>query len=66
MAGLLLDPATDRWADWGLLDVADPSRSQTQQLSDQVVVARAEAQLAGLKQGGDGMGAAHLAAYWPH
>ena len=21
MAGLLLDPASDRWADWGLLDL---------------------------------------------
>jgi len=28
MAGLLLDPATDVWADWGLLDVPDPSRQQ--------------------------------------
>jgi hypothetical protein len=28
MAGLLLDPASDRWADWGLLDVADPCRQQ--------------------------------------
>ncbi len=28
MAGLLLDPASDRWADWGLLDVPDPSRQQ--------------------------------------
>jgi predicted phage terminase large subunit-like protein len=35
MAGLLLDPATDRWADWGLLDVPDPNRSQTQQESQQ-------------------------------
>ena len=35
MAGLLLDPATDRWADWGLLDVADPNRSQTQQQGQQ-------------------------------
>ena len=34
MAGLLLDPATDLWADWGLLDVADPNRSQIQ-LQDQ-------------------------------
>ena len=39
---------------------------KTQQLSDQVVVARAKGQLAGLKQGGDGMGAAHLAADWPY
>jgi len=31
MAGLLLDPATDLWADWGLLDVLDPNRSQAQQ-----------------------------------
>ncbi|MCF8140126.1 MAG: phage terminase large subunit [Cyanobium usitatum Tobar12.5m-G36] len=35
MAGLLLDPATDRWADWGLLDVADPNRSQIQQQGQQ-------------------------------
>ena len=35
MAGLLLDPATDRWADWGLLDVPDPNRSQTQQEGQQ-------------------------------
>jgi predicted phage terminase large subunit-like protein len=28
MAGLLLDPASDRWADWGLLDVPDPDRRQ--------------------------------------
>ncbi len=28
-AGLLLDPATDRWADWGLLGVADPERAST-------------------------------------
>ena len=35
MAGLLLDPATDRWADWGLLDVADPNRSQYQQQDQQ-------------------------------
>jgi predicted phage terminase large subunit-like protein len=28
MAGLLLDPASDRWADWGLLDVPDPNRQQ--------------------------------------
>ncbi len=27
--GLLLDPATDRWADWGLLGVADPERAST-------------------------------------
>ena len=26
MAGLLLDPASDRWSDWGLLDVPDPER----------------------------------------
>ena len=26
MAGLLLDPAADRWADWGLLDGPDPGR----------------------------------------
>ena len=25
--GLLLDPATDRWADWGLLGVPDPDRA---------------------------------------
>jgi len=30
--GLLLDPASDRWADWGLLDVPDPSRQQHGQL----------------------------------
>ncbi len=35
MAGLLLDPATDIWADWGLLDVPDPNRSQTQQQGQQ-------------------------------
>jgi predicted phage terminase large subunit-like protein len=35
MAGLLLDPAIDLWADWGLLDVADPNRSQTQQQDQQ-------------------------------
>ena len=35
MAGLLLDPATDRWADWGLLDFPDPNRSQTQQQDQQ-------------------------------
>jgi predicted phage terminase large subunit-like protein len=35
MAGLLLDPATDLWADWGLLDVPDPNRSQTQQQEQQ-------------------------------
>jgi len=28
MAGLLLDSATDLWADWGLLDVPDPYRQQ--------------------------------------
>ena len=28
MTGLLLDPATDLWADWGLLDVPDPYRQQ--------------------------------------
>jgi len=28
MAGLLLDPASDRWADWGLLDVPAPCRQQ--------------------------------------
>ena len=27
--GLLLDPATDRWADWGLLGVPDPDRVTT-------------------------------------
>ena len=27
--GLLLDPATDRWADWGLLGVPDPERTTT-------------------------------------
>ena len=27
--GLLLDPATDRWADWGLLGVPDPDRATT-------------------------------------
>ncbi|MCP9778450.1 terminase large subunit domain-containing protein [Cyanobium sp. Tous-M-B4] len=35
MAGLLLDPATDRWADWGLLNFPDPNRSQTQQEGQQ-------------------------------
>jgi predicted phage terminase large subunit-like protein len=35
MAGLLLDPATDRWADWGLLDFPDPNRSQIQQQGQQ-------------------------------
>jgi predicted phage terminase large subunit-like protein len=35
MAGLLLDPATDHWADWGLLDVPDPNRSQIQQQGQQ-------------------------------
>ncbi|MEY4802427.1 MAG: hypothetical protein RLZZ274_1158 [Cyanobacteriota bacterium] len=35
MAGLLLDPATDLWADWGLLDVPDPNRSQIQQQDQQ-------------------------------
>ena len=28
MDGLLLDPACDRWADWGLLDAPDPCRQQ--------------------------------------
>ena len=28
MAGLLLDPATDLWSDWGLLDFPDPYRQQ--------------------------------------
>jgi predicted phage terminase large subunit-like protein len=27
--GLLLDPATDHWADWGLLGVPDPDRATT-------------------------------------
>ncbi|MCH9714770.1 MAG: terminase, partial [Cyanobacteria bacterium] len=27
--GLLLDPATDLWADWGLLGVPDPERATT-------------------------------------
>ncbi|NQW40072.1 MAG: terminase, partial [Cyanobacteria bacterium] len=27
--GLLLDPATDLWADWGLLGVPDPERVPT-------------------------------------
>jgi len=27
--GLLLDPATDLWADWGLLGVPDPDRVTT-------------------------------------
>jgi hypothetical protein len=27
--GLLLDPATDLWADWGLLGVPDPDRAST-------------------------------------
>ena len=35
MAGLLLDQATDLWADWGLLDVPDPNRSQIQQQTQQ-------------------------------
>jgi len=35
MAGLLLDPATDLWADWGLLDFPDPNRSQAQQQGQQ-------------------------------
>lgn len=35
MAGLLLDAATDLWADWGLLDVPDPNRSQAQQQEQQ-------------------------------
>ena len=35
MAGLLLDPATDHWADWGLLDFPDPNRSQGQQQDQQ-------------------------------
>jgi predicted phage terminase large subunit-like protein len=35
MAGMLLDPATDLWADWGLLDVPDPNRSQGQQQDQQ-------------------------------
>ena len=39
---------------------------KTQQLSDQVVVTGLKAELAGLQQRGDGMGAADLAAYWPH
>ncbi|WP_254931007.1 hypothetical protein [Cyanobium sp. BA20m-14] len=26
MAGLLLDPGSDLWADWGLLGAPDPSR----------------------------------------
>ena len=55
-------------AQFSMSEVAQFSMSldKTQQLCDQVVVAGAEAQLAGLKQGGDGMGAARLAAYWPH
>ncbi len=28
-SGLLLDPATDLWADWGLLGVPDPDRAST-------------------------------------
>ena len=35
MAGLLLDQATDLWADWGLLDVPDPNCSQIQQQTQQ-------------------------------
>jgi predicted phage terminase large subunit-like protein len=35
MAGLLIDPATDLWADWGLLDFPDPNRSQAQQQGQQ-------------------------------
>jgi predicted phage terminase large subunit-like protein len=31
-AGLLLDPATDLWADWGLLGVPDPDRQQQRHL----------------------------------
>jgi hypothetical protein len=50
----------------GIHQVVMGGIGKTQQLSDQVVIARAKAQLAGLKQGGDGMGAADLAADWPH
>jgi predicted phage terminase large subunit-like protein len=43
MAGLLLDPASDRWADWGLLDGPDPSRqlngTQAQQAFRDFIVA---------------------------
>ena len=43
MAGLLLDPAADRWADWGLLDVPDPYRQlnspQGQQIFRDFIVA---------------------------
>ena len=33
--GLLLDPAADRWGDWGLLGVPDPTRQQQGQGSPQ-------------------------------
>jgi predicted phage terminase large subunit-like protein len=36
MAGLLLDPATDLWADWGLLDVPDPDRQQNGPQAQQI------------------------------
>jgi len=35
MAGLLLDPASDRWADWGLLDVPAPCRQQNRPKAQQ-------------------------------
>jgi len=35
MAGLLLDPASDRWADWGLLGVPDPGRQQNEPQAQQ-------------------------------
>ena len=36
MGGLLLDPASDRWADWGLLDVPDPCRQQNGPQAQQI------------------------------
>ena len=39
MAGLLLDPASDRWADWGLLDVPEQNGPQAQQAFRDFIVA---------------------------
>ena len=50
----------------GIHQVVMGGVGKTQQLCDQVVIAVAKAELAGLQQRGDGMGAADLAAYWPH
>ena len=50
----------------GIHQVVMGGIGKTQQLCDQVVVARAKAELAGLQQGSYGMGAADLAACWPH